>query len=100
MARERMVTRTVSVTECKVMCLRISTAEVTTDTLILSGTYEHDRDVLKAIKKLYETEDYKPTAVIETTEHEILYGMTEAKFIELAEALPPRKVYGEVEPTE
>lgn len=92
MARVRMITRTVNVTNCEVMGLTISTALPTTQTLKLSGTYENTAEALKAIKKQYETDDYKPAAVLSMTVDEILYGMEEAKFIELAEILPPRKV--------
>lgn len=95
MARMRMVTRTVNVTNCEVMALTISTASVSTDTLKISGTFDSKDDALKAIKKQYETADYKPTAIINMEVSEILYGMPEDKFIELAEILPPRKVYGD-----
>lgn len=95
MARIRMITRTVNVTYCEVMALTISTASVSTDTLEITGTFDAKEDALKAIKKQYETADYKPTAIISMAVSEILYGMPEDKFIELAEILPPRKVYGE-----
>lgn len=95
MARIRMVTRTVNVTNCEVMALTISNASVSTDILKISGTFDNKEDALKAVKKQYETADYKPTAIISMTVSEILYGMPEDKFIELAEILPPRKIYGE-----
>lgn len=93
MARVRMVTRSVSITNCEVMCLTISTAAVSTDTLKISGTFDSKEEALKVVKKQYETADYKPTAIINMQESEILYGMPEEKFIELAQILPPRKVY-------
>ena len=95
MARIRMVTRTVNVTNCEVMALTISTASVSTDTLKVSGTFDSKDEALKAIKKQYETADYKPTAIINMEVSEILYGMPEDEFIKLAEILPPRKVYNE-----
>ena len=75
------------------MCLIISTAAVTTDELEINGTFDSKEEALKKIKKQYETDDYKPTAIVNMTVSEILYGMPEEKFIQLAEILPPRKVY-------
>lgn len=95
MARVRMVTRTVNVTNCEVMALTISTATVSTDTLKISGTFDTTADALNAVKKQYETADYKPTAIVNMTVSEILYGMPEEKFIQLADIMPPRKVYGD-----
>lgn len=90
MARERMVTRTVELTVCKVMCLDVTTAEVQINTYELSGTYPDNDSTLKAVKKLHEMETFKCVAVQETEAKEVLYGMTEIDFIKLAKALPPR----------
>lgn len=94
MARERMVTRTVSFTVCKVMAMVVSTASVVTDTVKVPGTFDSIDDILKAVKKSYETADYKPTVVVSSEVNEILFGMPEEDFIRLAKELPPRKVYG------
>lgn len=94
MARERMVTRTVSFTECKFMAMVVSTASVVTDTVKVSGVFDSNEDILKAVKKSYETADYKPTVVVSSEVKEILYGMPEEDFIRLAKELPPRKIYG------
>ena len=93
MARQRMVTRTVNVTTCEVMGLTISQAAVSTIKVQLNGTYADKDAALKAVKKLYETEDYKPTAIISMSTEEILYGMTEEQFIKMARIMPPRKDY-------
>lgn len=93
MARERMVTRTVSFTECNVMVMHVSTATVTTETLRISGTFDNDNDILKAVKKSYETVNDKPTYIVSSEVKEILYGMSEEDFIRRAKELPPRKVY-------
>ena len=45
---------------------------------------------LSAVKKQYETDDFKPTAVIKSETSELLYGMPETEFIKLAKILPPR----------
>ena len=90
MARERMVTRTVMVTVAEVMCLNVTNAEVQINTYEMSGTYTDNNTLLKALKKVYETEELKLVSVQEVDEKEVLYGMKEVDFIRLATILPPR----------
>ena len=90
MARERMVTRTVMVTVAKVMCLEVTKAEVTVKDFEISGSFSDNEAVLKAVKKLHETDTFKCVTVQEVTEKEVLYGMSEVDFIKLAKVLPPR----------
>ena len=56
--RERTVTRTVTQTTAKVMCLNVTTAEVTINEYTIGGTYT-EVDLLKKRKKLYETDEFK-----------------------------------------
>lgn len=90
MARERMVTRTVMVTEVVVMCLNVTTAQVEINTYELTGSYDDNATALKTVKKLYETDELKCVTVQEMVGKEILYGMPEIEFIKLAKVLPPR----------
>lgn len=90
MARERMVTRTVTVTVSEVMCLNITNAEVQIVSLELSGSYPDNDSILKALKKVHETDTFKCVAIQEVEEREILYGMKEIDFIKIARILPPR----------
>lgn len=90
MARERMVTRTVQVTECKVMMANTETMQVTTMVCEIGGGITDPNALLKAVKKGYETPTEKCVAIINTTVKEILYGMPEAAFIKAAKVLPPR----------
>ena len=90
MARERMVTRTVELSVCEVMCMNTKTADVKINTYEIGGGLTDEKALLKAIKKLYETDDFKCVAISKVTQREILYGMPESKFIELASILPPR----------
>ena len=53
MARERMVTRTVMVTEVEVMCLNVSNAQVEVNTYELSGVFTDEKTMLKSLKKAY-----------------------------------------------
>lgn len=97
MARERMVTRTVIVTEVKVMCVDVTTAQVATNTYELSGSFTDTATALKSIKKAYETDTVKCVSVQEMNEKELLYGMSELDFIKLAKVLPPRGTKSEQE---
>ena len=90
MARERMVTRTVMVTVAEVMCLNVTNAEVQIKTVELSGSFADLNTMLKAVKKVYETDTFKCVAVQDAFEKEVLYGMKEIDFIRLATILPPR----------
>ena len=90
MARERMVTRTVELSVCEVMCLNTQTAEVSVKTYEIGGGIADEKTLLKAIKKLYETDTFKCVSISKVTPKEILYGMPESQFIELATVLPPR----------
>ena len=90
MARERMVTRTVDVTVAEVMCLDVTTAEVTVVSYDISGKFNTKEEVLKSLKKAYETDTYKVVNVQSTETKEILYGMPEIDFIRMAKVLPPR----------
>lgn len=94
MARERMVTRTVELSVCEVMCMDATTAEVKINTYEIGGGLTDEKSLLKAIKKLYETDDFKCVAISKVTQREILYGMPESKFIEFATVLPPRGAKG------
>lgn len=89
MARKRMVTRTIQQTTADVMCLNVSTAEVSINTYTIGGSYEPD-SLLKALKPIFETDELKLVAVQGYTEAEILLGMDEDEFIRLAKVLPPR----------
>jgi hypothetical protein len=92
--RERMVTRTVTQTTAKVMCLNVTTAEVTINEYTIGGTYT-EVDLLKKCKKLFETDEFKVLHIESSKVEEILLGMAEEDFIRYATVLPPRKQQGD-----
>lgn len=92
MARERMITRTVTELTAKVMCVDVETAQVSVVLYVLTGNYEDNEQILKTLKKLRETDNFKLIKVEEVETKEKLYGMKEQQFIELAKELPPRTV--------
>lgn len=94
MKRQRMITRTVTQTTAKVMCLNVTTAEVTINEYTIGGTYT-DSDLLKKCKKLFETDEFKVVHIESSKVDEILLGMSEEDFIRYATVLPPRKVQGD-----
>lgn len=87
MARKRMVTRTITSTKATATVYNIEKDEIQTVEYKLSGELSTD-DALKVITK--EHKDVRPLKVNNVTVQEELYGMTEEKFIELAEILPVR----------
>lgn len=88
MARKRMVTRTITFTTVRAKVYDILSDEIKTVEYKLSGELSSEV-ALKIITK--EHEEVRPLKVTEVTVQEELYGMSEEKFIELAEILPSRK---------
>lgn len=88
--RERMITRTVDITTAEYMSLDVTTAEVKVQYIELSGNY-NTKEALKVVQEMLQTETLKIVHVTSVSHTEVLYGMTEEKFIEVAKVLPPRK---------
>lgn len=92
MARKRMVTRTITFTSVKATVYDIASDEIKTVEYKLSGELTSEV-ALKVITK--EHEEVRPLKVTEVTVNEELYGMSEDKFIELADIIPARKKVSE-----
>lgn len=91
MARQPQVTRTIITTKVKALC--VNTKERTTNEkeFILPRTYKDETALLKALAKSTTLDECERiVSVIDAEEVETLYGMSEQKFIENAEILPPR----------
>lgn len=82
-----MVTRTITSTKATVTVYNIEKDEIKTLEYKLSGELSAE-EALKVITK--EHKEVRPLKVNDVTVQEELYGMTEEKFIELAEILPNR----------
>lgn len=93
MRKEKMVTRTVTKTTCEIMCMDIEHAQVVVKDYTIAGKYDNEKELLKTCQNLFETDTFKLVNVSDFSEEEVLLGMPESKFIELAEVLPPRKDY-------
>lgn len=95
MARERMVTRTVSTTTVDVLVINIETAEVCTKSFVLGQNMVKDeKTMLNNAQKMLDDETgtilCKCVAIKNIKEEETLYGMTEQDFLKYAKVLPPR----------
>ena len=89
MTKERMITRTIDVTEFTFMLCDIEFARVDTCTHLYYGTPTTDSVAL--LQSMFDSEKYKVVTVLSEKKHTELLGMTEQKFIEYATILPPRK---------
>ena len=91
MARQPMVTRTIKVTTANVLCINLISAEPYNDVIVLPRTYKDEKAMMKYIAKNYDNEERKAVKVVEVIVTEKLYGMTEQKFIDMADEMPARK---------
>ena len=89
MARQRMVTRTVTGTKAEVQIVSISASEITTISATVGGEYADNDKLMKAIKKSIETADIKVLQIMSSEKIDKCYGMLESDFIKLAKELDP-----------
>ena len=85
-----MVTRTVQYTVATVLALNTDTAEPFNETLHLSGIFKDTKAILKACKKLLDSDTVSVAKVVDVTTEEKLFGMSEQDFLMYAKELPPR----------
>lgn len=90
MAREKFITRTVSMTTVDVMQIDVSTAEVTIQSHRIAGFFDDDEKIIKKVSLMNGNDNIKFVKVENVTHDEILYGMTEDDFIKYAKVMPPR----------
>ena len=90
MARTPMVTRTITATKAIVMCVDVEAGEPFNKEVTVPRTYKDTESLLKTVKPIIETGSIKAVHIVDKTEIETLYGMTEQDFIEHATVLPKR----------
>lgn len=93
MARVPQVTRTIQTTKANVLCLSIKEGTPFYQVVSLPRTYKDEQHTMKFVKKIIDNDEVKAVHIESTEVVETLYGMSEQKFIELADVLPPRKEY-------
>ena len=90
MARERMVTRTINEYQINVLCVDTLKAELSEQSVKLSGEYKDESEILETLQKRYNLDTFKVVSVKSVNIVEKLYGMSELDFIRYAKELPPR----------
>ena len=90
MAREKMITRTITETTVSVMGVNVADAKVDYADIKIAGEFTDNDAIMKHLKKHYETDNYKIVNIISVDTVDKLYGMPESEFIALAKVLPPR----------
>lgn len=88
--KKPMVTRTILTTEVTVLCLDLIKAEPFNKTVTLPRTYKDEKAMMKKVSAIIDNDEVKAVHVVDTKVNETLYGMTEEKFISMAEILPSR----------
>ena len=89
MKKEKLITRTITVSTAEFMCLDTETANVEIVTAELIGKVDKET-ALKIYKVSAETDTFKAVSCQSVNYTEQLYGMTEKEFIKHAKILPPR----------
>jgi len=87
MARKPMVTRTIVTTKVNVLCLDIKSAEPFNKVVTLPRTYKDEKQLLKKVEEIVNTDEVKAVHVVGKEEVETLYGMSEQDFINNAVVL-------------
>lgn len=89
MARERLVTRTITNTTAHIMRVDTKTASVSTVEIEVGGLTDN-AEILKYVQKNHDTETVKHIAVTGATVTEKIYAMTEVDFLKYARVLDKR----------
>lgn len=89
MARKPMVTRTIITTKVNVLCLDVASVEPFNKEVILPRTYKDEKKLLKKVEEVVNTDEVKAVHIVDKSEVETLYGMTEQNFIDNATILDP-----------
>lgn len=90
MARKPMVTRTIITTKVNAMCVNLETAEVFNKEVTLPRTYKDEKKLLKAVENVVNSDKERAVQIVDSSEVETLYGMTEQNFIDSATVLDPK----------
>lgn len=89
MARKRMVTRTIESTKVTTLALDVTTSEPKNMTYNLSGVYDNEAKLLKAVQKAFDTDVLKNVHIVSHETIETIYGMDENTFLAQAVVLDP-----------
>lgn len=92
MKKEKMITRTVLITEVSAMVINKETLEVGETTVSINKVFKKPELLENATSEYIDKLDLnlKLVSIVHTEEKEILYGMPESEFIKNSTILPPR----------
>ena len=90
MRKEKMVTRTISVSTCEVMCVNTETAEVKIENFRIVGGKHTAETALKELQKQYNTDTLKLVNVQSIECADRLFSMPESVFIANSTESDPR----------
>lgn len=92
MARQPVITRTITTTTADFLAVHVDTKSTETVTLTLPRTYKDEQAMLKMANKRSENSTVKYVAVVSTaTVNKKRWGMTEEEFIDKGHEFPPYK---------
>ena len=92
MARERVVSRTVSTRVCVCKCANLSTGTVEDVELKISATVAPE-NVVKALAKEYNTQTFTVLSVVTSTIEEQIWAMPETEFLKYAKPMSPDRKF-------
>ena len=87
--REKMVTRSMKVTNATVLMVNLETQQTETQEVSMPNVYKDDTKLMKALTKSFEGSSLKPVHVSSSNVVEKLYGMTEKAVMDNAVELDP-----------
>lgn len=97
MARLPQITRTITSTNVKALCVNTELQTLETLSFTLPRTYKDDKEILKMIVKLSNNDVIVPTKVLEKEEVQTLYMMYESDFIKYAKPVENAEADDETE---
>ena len=89
MAKERMITRTITDTVVVALCMNTETCEVSRETYHCGNVGTDEKTLEKGLKEIFDTDNFKIVKIEEIKEDTRLYGMSETDFMENAVELDP-----------
>ena len=89
MARERMITRTITDTVVTALCMNTDTCEVSRETYHCGNVGTDEKIITKGLQKIYDTDTFKIVKVEDIKEVTHLFGMSEIEFMDYAVELDP-----------
>lgn len=91
MAKEKLITRTISTTEATLQVYDRAAKKLEEKGVILAGTFKTDADILKAFSDIPANENYTPIEVISSNRIDEKYAVTISDFLKIAKKVEKTK---------